>query len=118
MVTFDVFKNEPNVRTFSNGEKIFSEGDPGDYMFAVIEGVVEIRKAGRTLETVPAGGVFGEMSLIEKQPRSADAYAAADTRLAAIDTMRFYVLVQHSPYFALQMLQLLSHRLRNNMTAG
>jgi CRP/FNR family transcriptional regulator, cyclic AMP receptor protein len=118
MVTFDVFKNEPNVRTFSNGEKIFSEGEPGDFMFAILEGEVEIRKGGRVLDIIQAGGVFGEMSLIEKQPRSADAYAVADTRLAAIDTMRFYILVQHSPYFALQMLQLLSHRLRNNMTAG
>lgn len=117
MRTFDVFMNEPDVRSFARGEKIFSDGDTGDFMYAVLEGEVEIRKSGRTIETIPVGGVFGELSLIDKLPRSADAYAAVDARLAVINPMRFLVLVQHSPYFALGMLQLLSERLRRNIAA-
>lgn len=117
MVSTGVFKEEKNVHAFQPGEKIFSEGDSGDYMYAVLEGEVEIRKGDRILETIPAGGVFGEMGLIEKLPRTADAVAVNAVRVAEIGAMRFYILVQHYPFFALEMLQLLSHRLRKNITS-
>jgi len=115
MLTFTIFNNEPDVRPFSAGQTIFEQGQPGDVMFAVLEGEVEINRQNRVLETVPPGGVFGEMALIDQLPRSASAIGKSDGRVAAISAKRFQVLVSQNPHFALQMLQLLAERVRRNL---
>ena len=115
MLTFNVFNNEPDVRPFSAGQVIFEEGQPGDLMFAVLEGEVEINRQNRVLESISAGGVFGEMGLIDHKPRSASAIGKTDGRVAAITARRFQVLVSQNPHFALQMLQLLAERVRHNL---
>ena len=61
MAIFDLLQREPDVRAFRAGETVFTEGDPGDCMFAVIEGEVAIQKNGIILERVGVGGVFGEI---------------------------------------------------------
>lgn len=111
---FEILQNEPDSRTYKTGEVIFAEGDEGHSMFAVIEGEVEIRKGERLLETVAHGGVFGEMALIDAKPRSASATAKSDCRVAAIGQRRFMTLVQQTPFFAIQMMQVLTDRLRRN----
>ncbi len=88
MSTLDALRREPDLRSYAQGATIFSEGDPGDCMFAVVEGSVEIRLHGATVEQIAAGGVFGEMALIDGRPRSAAAIAATDCKLAAIPEMR------------------------------
>ena len=115
MQTFTVFNNEPDVRPFKAGQVIFEEGQSGDLMFAVIEGEVEINRQNRVLETIPAGGVFGEMALVDHKPRAAAAVMRTDGRVAAITARRFQVLVSQNPYFALQMLQLMAERVRHNL---
>ena len=101
MLKFTVFNNEPDVRPFSAGQTIFQEGQPGDVMYAVLDGEVEINRQNRVLETVPAGGVFGEMALIDQQPRSASVMGKNDGHAAAIPARRFQVLVSQNPHFAL-----------------
>jgi CRP-like cAMP-binding protein len=64
------------------------------------------------IERVESGGVFGEMALIDGLPRSATAIAAADCRIAAIDEKRFLRLVEHTPRFALSIMQVITQRLR------
>ena len=115
MQTFNIFNNEPDIHTFSAGQFIFSEGDPGECMFAVIEGEVEILRQNKVLEVVKAGGVFGEMALIDKQPRSASAVAKTDGRLARISEDRFVRLVHQTPHFALQIMRVLAKRVRHNL---
>jgi CRP/FNR family cyclic AMP-dependent transcriptional regulator len=114
MPIFDLLRNEPDIRTFAAGEVIFVEGQAGDCMYAVIEGEVEIRKGGAVIDTVPQGGVFGEMALIDQEPRSASAEAKSDCRVAAVGQRRFTLLVQQTPYFALQIMHVLADRLRKN----
>jgi CRP-like cAMP-binding protein len=59
------------------------------------------------------GGIFGEMAIIENQPRNADTIALTDCRVAAVNQNRFLTLVSQAPFFvAIQMLQILSERLR------
>jgi len=112
MPTFDILRREPDLRSFNQGETIFREGDAGDCMFAVVEGAVDIELKGTVVERITPGGVFGEMTLIDGQPRSATALAAADCRLAAINEKRFLRLVEMTPRFALQIMQVMSQRLR------
>jgi CRP/FNR family cyclic AMP-dependent transcriptional regulator len=94
MPTFAILRNEPDIRSFKQGETIFEEGEPADCMFSVVEGAVDIRLRGAVLEHISPGGVFGEMALIDKLPRSATAVAAADCSLAAITEKRFLRLVE------------------------
>lgn len=112
MSTLDALRREPDLRSYSQGATIFSEGDPGDCMYAVVEGNVEIRLHGKTVEQITPGGVFGEMALIDAQRRSATAVAATDCKLAAIPEKRFLRLVEQTPHFALQMMRVVTDRLR------
>lgn len=112
MSPFEQLRGDPDVRTFGAGETIFKEGDPGKHMFAVLDGDVDIRKNDRVLECVRAGGVFGEMALIDKQPRSASAVAHSACRVVAVSETRFLFLVEQTPTFALQLLRVVVDRLR------
>jgi CRP/FNR family cyclic AMP-dependent transcriptional regulator len=114
MPVFDLLRREPDVRVFQPGETIFAEGEAGDCMFAVLEGEVEIQRSGHVLERVGAGGVFGEMALIDQSPRSATAIAGTLCSVAAVGQKRFTFLVQQTPYFALQIMRVLAERLRRN----
>lgn len=112
MQTFDILRREPDVRHFAAGATIFREGDAADCLYAVIEGEVEIQISGRVVERVGPGGVFGEMAIIDGRPRSGAALAAVDCELAAISEARFLRLVEQMPRFALQMLKVVTERLR------
>jgi CRP-like cAMP-binding protein len=87
-------------------------------MYAVVEGAVEIEIGGTVVERVAQGGVFGEMALIDKLPRSANARAAEDCSLAVINEKRFVRLVGQTPHFALQLMQVITERLRRARSAS
>lgn len=98
--------------TFRAGTRIFEEGQPGDYMYAVVEGEVEIVSKGKVLETTGAGGIVGELALLDRSKRSASAIARTDCRLVPVDEKRFQYMVQQTPFFALQVMRIMAERLR------
>jgi CRP-like cAMP-binding protein len=109
----DIFRHDDaHAETYATGDTIFQQGEAADYMYVVVEGAVDIRIGDTILETVESGGLLGEMALIEQLPRSASAVAAKDTKLSAVDRKRFLFLVQNHPFFALQVMEVLAHRLR------
>jgi CRP-like cAMP-binding protein len=97
---------------YSAGETIFSQGEPADRMYVVSSGSVAISIDGRVVETVGPGGMFGEMAVIEREPRSGTAVADTDTTLIGIDKRRFWFLVQETPYFAEIVMRVMAGRLR------
>jgi CRP-like cAMP-binding protein len=97
---------------FSTGDVIFAAGQPGDKMYIVRSGSVELRVGEKVLETVVPGGVFGEMALIDPAPRSATAVAGFDCSLAAIGVDQFHGLVQKVPNLALEVMKVLARRIR------
>ena len=111
--TTNLVLNETEPQHFRAGQTIFSEGTPGDFMYGVIDGEVEIRKDGQVVDTVGPGGIFGEMALIDHTARSATAVAKTDCKAAQIGEKRFYFLVQQTPNFALHLLRVLTDRLRH-----
>lgn len=113
MAATDLFAGTKRHATYDAGQRIFARGASGSVMYAVLEGAVDIVLKGRQIETVPVGGVFGEMALIDDEPRSADAVAHADTRVVEIDRDSFLALVQLSPEFALDVMSDLTRRLRH-----
>lgn len=97
-----------------SGEVVFNEGDKGHFMFLVESGRIDITHNGATLETVEAGGVVGEMALVDAATsrRSAAAHAISDSVLVPINQRRFRELVQRNPDFALEMMKVLVRRIR------
>jgi CRP-like cAMP-binding protein len=100
------------VRSFKQGETIFREGDSATELFVVESGQVEISSGGRVLATIGENGIFGEMVLIDKQPRSATASAATDVTLVPVTEKQFLYMVSETPHFALNVMRALAGRLR------
>lgn len=107
-----LFNNDTEFVSFAVGQNVFQEGDIGEHMYAVIDGTVDIVIRGKVVETISAGGVFGEMALIESRPRIATALVKTEAKLVPIDRKRFEFLVQQNPFFALQLMTIMAERLR------
>lgn len=101
-----------DYKHFRKGEFIFRQGDPGDVMYALVEGEVEITVDGSPISTVKSGEVLGEMALIDKKPRSATALALSDCKVVVIDEQRFNFLMQQTPIFVTQIMKVMSDRIR------
>ena len=101
-----------DVETYHAGDVIFQEGDPGKVMYVVKAGVVDLRILDQTVETVEANSVLGEMALLDNDVRSATAVAASDCQLVPITAEKFLFLVRQTPYFALEVMQIMAQRLR------
>jgi CRP/FNR family transcriptional regulator, cyclic AMP receptor protein len=114
MVTMDMFRNEENTQSFAAGQKIFNEGETGELMYVVAKGQVDVLIHGKLVEQLDAGGVIGEMALIDTGTRSATAIAKTDCKLAPISKKRFHFLVQQMPHFALQLMRIMADRLRRS----
>ena len=98
---------------FAAGQTIFTQGQPGDKMYVVKEGDVELLINGKPIMTVTKGGLFGEMALIDPDTRSATAIAQTDCVLIAIDEPQFKKLIQTTPKFALEVMKVMAQRLRH-----
>ena len=91
-----------HVVQLNAGEVIFREGDPGDLMYLVGQGSVKISKSGRggqqeTLGFIKSGNFFGEMALLDGEPRSAMATAAESTLLGTVDEPTFQHILALAP---------------------
>jgi len=113
MSSLNLVRFADEVLTFSARQQIFAEGEPGDVMFVVKEGEVDIVVHGAVVETIGPGGILGEMALIDRNPRSATAVAKTDCQLVPISEKRFQFLVQQTPYFAIEVMRVLAQRLRH-----
>ena len=113
MADLTMFANDLETQRYPAGHRFFSVGDPGHVMYVVTEGEVEISLRGRTLETVHAGGIFGELALIDHKERSAEVDAKTAVSVAVIDQEYFLDLVRNNPSFALEVMKIMSLRLRH-----
>jgi CRP/FNR family cyclic AMP-dependent transcriptional regulator len=97
---------------YAAGSVVFSEGDAADRMYVVQTGSVALSIGDRVVETVVPGGLFGEIAVIDHEPRSGSAVAESDIVLVGIDKRRFWFLVQETPYFAEIVMRVMANRLR------
>lgn len=108
-----IFKNSDNILEFPTGTAIFTEGTPGDVMYIILDGEVEVRTGNNVVQVVGPGDVVGEMALIDSKPRSASAVAKSGCRLVPVDEKRFLFVVNQTPFFSLHIMRILVDRLRN-----
>lgn len=104
-------------RRQSRGSVIFFEREPGDALYIIEEGQVRIYRVAedgreKTLALLSEGDFFGEMALIDDEPRSAIAEATEPTVLLAIHKRDVHNLIHANPSIALSMIKGLSRRLR------
>jgi CRP/FNR family transcriptional regulator, cyclic AMP receptor protein len=111
--------NNIEARSFKAGSVIFREGDAANELFVVKSGQVRIQIGNRTVTELGKESIFGEMALIDSEPRSATATAITDVELVPISEKQFLFLVGQTPYFALKVMRVLAQRLRvTNKTFG
>jgi CRP/FNR family cyclic AMP-dependent transcriptional regulator len=104
-------------RHFTDGEVIFMRGDPGSTLMILVEGRVRIgvnTSDGREmlLTIMEPGQLFGEMSILDGQTRSADATAMGETLVLGLERADFLGTLRQFPEAALRLCKMLSERLR------
>ncbi|WP_269530822.1 Crp/Fnr family transcriptional regulator [Chitinimonas sp. BJYL2] len=107
--------------TLPKGTVLFQEGDAANYMGMVLDGRLTVSKrndeaSGKPLYSMSAGKVFGEMALLDGEPRSATLVAAVDCEVALLSREAFDRLCRERPVIGVKLLRrigrLLSQRLR------
>src|SRR3954466_1685187 len=114
---FDQLCRYAKLSTLRRGATIFSKGDAGNSLYAVISGTVKISTSsaeGRSaiLNLIGTGEVFGEIALLDGRERTTDAIANSDCELFVIDRREFIPFLQGQPALAMKFIQLLCARLR------
>lgn len=114
---FDQLCRYARHSTLKRGTTIVSRGDPGNSLIAVISGTVKISVSsadGRSaiLNLVGPGEIFGEVAVLDGQPRTADATANTNCEIFVIDRREFLPFVRSQPALAMKFIELLCARLR------
>jgi CRP/FNR family transcriptional regulator, cyclic AMP receptor protein len=107
-----LFARERNIQSLKAGEVLFRRGDAAHAMYVLLSGEVRVSDGNVSYGTIGAGSIVGEMALIDHAPRSATVTAVTDTSLAELDERRFIYLIERTPNFALNVMRILSQRLR------
>jgi len=104
---------------YERGDVIVRKGEAGIGFYLIMDGTVEVRSDGRVLSKLGPGQFFGEMSVLDGQPRSADVVALEPSRCLALTSWNFKSIVSEHPKMALKLLQESVRRLRmNTQTPG
>jgi CRP/FNR family transcriptional regulator len=98
--------------SFESGKTILQQGEPGLSFLLVLEGKVEIRKNGSTVATTGPGGFFGETTVFDDRPCSADVVAIEPTRCFGMTNWSFIPVVRSNPSIAIGIIKELVKRLR------
>jgi CRP/FNR family cyclic AMP-dependent transcriptional regulator len=103
-------------KEYGAGEVVCCQGDPGDWMFVVQAGEMEVLRTEGGVEVpvgvLSPGDVFGEMAIFEKQPRSATVRTKGEARVLTLDKRAFLRHVHEDPSMAFRILQKMSSRIR------
>jgi len=98
--------------SFESGRTIIKQGEPGLSFLLILEGRVEVRKKGKTVAAMGAGGFFGEMTVFDDRPRSADIVAIEPTRCFGVASWSFFPMLRSNPSVAIGIIRELVRRLR------
>ena len=101
-----LFRSAVDPRELEAGDVIFAQGDPGQEMYGIIEGSVELSVDGRTIATLGPDDVFGEIGLLEGVPRTATVTATTEGLLVVLDGRDFLELVGSGPSLSTRLLGL------------
>ena len=98
--------------TFEKGQFIVNEGDLGKEMYMIVKGEVEVVAGGNVVAVMKDGAGFGEMALIDSQPRSADIVAKNDVLVLKMESDDFLEILKQRDEVALGVIRVLTGRIR------
>jgi signal transduction histidine kinase len=99
----------------AKGVVLFHEGDSGQEMYIVVRGMIKIFRGNRVIDIVKSGDYFGEMAIIENQPRSASVAALEDSLLLQVPLAVFHEYFSRQPKSLVAMMRTLSQRIRRDL---
>ncbi|WP_428263445.1 Crp/Fnr family transcriptional regulator [Haliangium sp.] len=109
---------EQNIQEFPAGTHVFRQEDPGDVMYVIQSGAIEIRRRFYNREFLLAvltpGEFFGEMAIVTHQPRSATALVREDARLLAIDEKTLSNMLKNQPTISARILHTMARRMEHS----
>ncbi|ALF56412.1 cyclic nucleotide-binding protein [Nostoc piscinale CENA21] len=111
VVTIEIFQKQAEPQIYAADQIIFTEGQPGDFMFGIITGEINILVNGKVVETITSGDVFGTGVLVGIKNRTYTAISKTECKLVSLDEKRFLFAVQETPMFALHVIKNYSERL-------
>jgi CRP-like cAMP-binding protein len=97
---------------YENGELIIQEGEMGDSMFLIIEGKVLVHRMTQQIAELVEKESFGEMAILDQDPRSASVTAGTDVTCLKVERDDFYELMSEKSEIAYGIIRVLTHRLR------
>jgi CRP-like cAMP-binding protein len=98
--------------TFPAGSTVFKRGDPGNCMYVVQSGVIEMVIGEKIVEVCGPNEAIGFMSMIDQSPRSSTAVVRDDVELSVLDQRKFKFMVDEIPNFALYIMGAMARRIR------
>ena len=107
-------------KTYRSGDMLFRENTLGDRLYIIVDGEIEISKREKSQEETTRlalrrrGDIFGEMSLLDEEPRFASAKAVKDTKVLELSKPDFLTMLDQYPLIAYQIMKVLSSRLRQS----
>lgn len=101
-----------DVKDYPARSVIFKEGDAADYLYIILSGELELTLSGDLLSTESAGGLIGEMAIIESAQQGADATTLTDASLARFDRDQLSDFMHQNAEFSVHVLDVLASRLR------
>ncbi len=118
----DIPMNELDMRLFARnagvniaypaGSVVFTQGDPGNSMYIVQSGIIEMMIGERVIEVCGPNEAIGFMSMIDSAPRSSTARVKEAVELSIIDQRKFRFMVDEVPNFALYIMGVMARRIR------
>ena len=109
----DIFSKWDAVETHSNGNVVLSEDDSAEILYVVLSGEVELSLNGTILGKESAGGIIGEMAVIEADSGNPTVKALGDVKLARLDREQFDKLMTDNSEFSMLVMRGLANRLRS-----
>jgi len=106
------FRGARTTLHLESGLTLFSEGEPGDQMYVLLEGTAAVCVAGAVVEVAEPGALLGEMSVVDSSRRSATVITRSKCRVISINKHQFDLLVRESPEFARHVMSVMANRLR------
>ena len=96
------------------GKVLTEEGRPGHEFYLILEGEATVRRKARKVATLGAGQYFGELSLLDRGPRTASVVAETDMRLLVLGQREFNGILDEVPGLAHKVLRTMAERLRES----
>jgi CRP/FNR family transcriptional regulator, cyclic AMP receptor protein len=102
------------VVAYPANTRIVKQGEPGVGLYVILDGAAEVRRGDRTLAKLGAGQFFGEMTLLDEQPRSADVIAIQPSECAVLSRWEFWGFAKGEPEVLQGVMREMARRLRES----